>query len=227
MSSPAQDGTRSDRRKASDPAPVLNRAAAPIPTAQLASALTPRVGEPDKGCGDGKSRAGPDESSGAEAFPEGWALGVESWSFHRQFHERLGRPTRHREYSYMLGQLWRHSARVAPFLYRVKSLDGLVIVVRGDNRHRVLRGVMPLDWQPPPPEPVAPTVAAPVLAVAPPTPAPAPVVAAPAQPPPPPKRVLRPTTLTLGGDSAAAKVLAERLRRYGIPADSHAGASPP
>jgi hypothetical protein len=161
------------------------------------------------------------DPSGAETFPEGWALGVESWSFHRQFHERLGRPTQHREYSYMLGQLWRHSARVAPFLYRVKSQDGLVIVVRGDNRHRVLRGVMPLDWQPPPPEPTAPSVAAPT---------PAPVVVAPAPappPPPPPKRVLRPTTLTLGSNSAAAAVLAERLRRYGIPADSHAGASPP
>jgi hypothetical protein len=198
----AQDGTRSDWRKASDPAPALNRAAAPIPTARLASALTPRVGDPDEGCGDGKSHAGPDESSGADSIPEGWALGVESWSFHRQFHERIGRPAAHREYTDIVWQILRHEAeRLGPEVHRVKLTDGQTITVRSrpttivlsGRKHpsRILLGVRPLDE------------------------------------PQPAKRILRPTTLTLG-NPATARVAAERLQRhFGIPADALIGAHAP
>ena len=112
--------------------------------------------------------------------PTGWSLGRESWSFHRQFFERCGRPAEQFEYSNMLWQIRRGAERVERDLYRVKLADERIITVRGGRK--LLLGVLPLDWQPPE------------------------------------KPVPRASTLTLGGNKTVANALAERLRRYGIPA---------
>jgi hypothetical protein len=172
-----------------------------------AAALTPRVGEPGKGCGDGKSHAGPDESSGA--FPEGWQLGIESWSFHRQFFARVGRVCAQGEYTAILHQIrWHIAPKLDRYHYQVTLFDGASIIVDGGRQY--LDGVEPADWTPPikavgilptpspPPEP-QPTARAPPIAIATPL----------SRPP------LRASTLTLKSPTAA-RLVAERLRKAGV-----------
>jgi hypothetical protein len=69
----------------------------------------------------------------AEADPiEGWCLDRESWSFHRQFFERCGRPAEHREYVNILWQIRRGAAEpVCKYYWRVKLHDDRIMVVRG------------------------------------------------------------------------------------------------
>lgn len=141
-----------------------------------------------------------------EVFPEGWCLTSESWYFHRQFFVRVGRPCAHGEYTAMISQIRRHTApQLARYHYRVTLLDGSALIVSG-NWHR-LTTAEPNGWTPP---------AAKAVASASPTPKP------PARAPPttianpPPRQPLRASTLTLGSP-AAARALAERLRRAGIP----------
>ena len=133
----------------------------------------------------------------ADGVPAGWVLGRASWSFHRQFFERCGRPAERLEYSDILWQIRRGAERVERDLYRVRLADGRTVTVRGGRK--LLLGVLPLDaqafdaqapWQPPDARP-------------------------PSNPVPDP--VPRGSTLTLGGNKTAAKALAERLRRFGIP----------
>lgn len=194
-SAAAQDGTRQE-----------TDATAP----GTAAASTPRVGDPE-GCGAGMSHAGPDESSGATAFPEGWQLGIESWAFHRQFFVRVGRPTAHREYTALRGKIRNRTAESlgGPY-FRVTLVDGAPIVIRGGWTH--LSGVEAGDWTPP--SKPARKAAAKVAAPAPSAPEPKPQAPPPAAPVA--RRPLRASTLTLG-NPAAARVLAERLRRSGIP----------
>ena len=186
----ARDGTRQEM-DASEPG--------------TAAALTPRVGDP-QGCGDGKSHAGPDESSGAH-FPKGWQLGAESWAFHRQFYARVGRPTTQGEYAAIISQIrYRIAPKLARYHYQVTLLDGSPLIVSGNWQR--LTTVEPADWTPPPVKALAPPPKAKPPARAPPTPI---AIAEPPLPQP-----LRASTLTLG-NPAAARAVAERLRRAGIP----------
>lgn len=151
---------------------------------------------------------------------EGWRLAADSWSFHRQFYRRVGRPTLHREYSDLLWQIRRgaecvHVDHRAGSMYRVTLRTGEQILVQGGAKQ--LYGVQPVDWQPPPPTanaPVKTAPAAPAKAAAAAEPEPA--------PPAKPARPLKATTLTLGSP-AAARALAERLRRMGVPVDPTTG----
>jgi hypothetical protein len=84
---------------------------------------------------------------------DGWRLGAESWSFHRQFYARVGRPAAWREYTDILWQIRLGKAErlVDPILrryWRVTLADGVKIVVVGGRS--VLLGVEPADWSPPP-----------------------------------------------------------------------------
>jgi hypothetical protein len=143
-----------------------------------------------------------------EAFPEGWQLGAESWSFHRQFFVRVGRPAMHGEYTAIISQIRYNVAhKLGRYYYRVSLPDGSPLVVNGGWLR--LNGVEPADWTPPPAR-----VLTPPRATAPPEPPPqarAPPIAAPPQ-----RQPLRASTLTLG-NPAAARALSERLRRFGIP----------
>ena len=184
-------------------------------------------------------------SGGSVTADDGWVLIVESWSFHRQFFARVGRPAGFGEYFDILRQIRRRRAEaIAEFVYRVTLADGQLVAVRWERkswaRVGVLCAVLPPDWTPPrppqvaaelpPPEP--PQVAAelpppepPQVAAELPPPEPPQVAAEPpppeppqvaAEPPPPPRRPLRATTLTLGTASAGA-VLAQRMRQFGLP----------
>jgi hypothetical protein len=186
---------------------------------------------------------GPDESSGAETFPEGWQLGAESWNFHRQFFFVAGRPTRQGEYSAIIAQIrYKLAEPLDRHYWRVKLADGTPIVVKGGwmrmlgveaadyvprprkvwfirprsglMSHEASAGPKPLKGQPPASAKHGPSEVAP--------PAPTARAAAPRIAEPPPRQPLRASTLTLG-NPAAARVLAERLRRAGIPV---AGTSP-
>jgi hypothetical protein len=190
-----------------------------------------------------------------KAFPEGWQLGAESWSFHREFFCRVGRPTIHGEYTGIRVQIqYRTGERLGPYHYRVVLRDGTPLIVRG-NWHRLL-GVEPTGWTPKPPKPARiPAITAPQsqpLAEALPPKPPEPSVSsrhAPAlaeaqdaavpkreeperqarAPPvaePPPRRPLRASTLTLS-NPAAAQALAERLRRFGVPEQAFSQAPQP
>lgn len=139
-------------------------------------------------------------------FREGWALGLPSWAFHRQFAFRLGRSAEWGEYGAIVAQIRAGAERLGRDVYRVRSADGRMILVRGGKMY--LRGVMPDDWQP---EAIAP----PVVAVA---PAASVVISTKRNTVKPVDRPApRASTLTLGRNSVAARVLAERLRRSGIP----------
>jgi hypothetical protein len=154
--------------------------------------------------GEAMSETGP---TLPEDVHEGWQLGCESWSFHRQFHLRFGRPSSYGEYATILWQIRRGDAeQLDRRYYRATLSDGTTIIVRGGALH--LSGVEAPDWTPPrvrkpaaPPAPVA--VAAPAAA-----------------------KPLRASTLTLT-NPAAGRVLAERLRRFGVPTHVTSGASPP
>ena len=179
---------------------------------------------------------GPQGSGGARRrvrADDGWVLIVKSWSFHRQFFARVGRPAGFGEYFDILRQIRRRRAEaIAEFVYRVTLADGQLVAVRWERkswaRVGVLCAVLPPDWTPPeppqvaaespPPEPPqdaaeSPPPEPPQVAAEPPPPEP-PQVAA--EPPPPPRRPLRATTLTLGTASAGA-VLAQRMRQFGLP----------
>jgi len=130
---------------------------------------------------------------------EGWALGRESWSFHRQFFVRIGRPMLFGEYHAILRQIRRGGTarRLAIVsrggVYRVKLADGCQAIVRGGKK--TLAAMLPPDWEPPP---------SPKL-----------VIVAP-EVPSRPAMVLRGTTLSLNSPMAA-RALATRLRGMGIP----------
>lgn len=141
-----------------------------------------------------------------EDIPEGWQLGADSWRFHRQFFVRVGRAAAHAEYAAIIAQIRFHIApRLDRYHYRVTLADGTPLIVSG-SWHK-LNGVERPDWTPKPVKAAAPPPAAP------------PAV-------PPPAKPLRASTLTLG-NPAAAKALAERLRRFGIPPPTFSQAPPP
>jgi hypothetical protein len=146
-----------------------------------------------------------------ETFPEGWQLGCESWRFHRGFLARVGRPAAHREYSAIREQIRRRTAEaLGGSFYRIQLADGTPLVVRGGWHH--LQKVEHADYVPKVPKArAAKTRAAPVV-IMPETPPVLPPVAQPV----PPRQPLRASTLTLG-NPGAARVLADRLRRFGIP----------
>lgn len=154
-------------------------------------------------------------SDTAESFPEGWQLGCESWRFHRQFYARLGRVAEHGEYSAIRGQIRFHVAEsLGARYYRVRLSDGTSIVIHG-GWHR-LSGVEPADWMPrskiPEPSQALPAADLPV--------------AHQSEVPPPPRQPLRASTLTLG-NPGAARLLAERLRRFGLPEHAISQPAPP
>jgi hypothetical protein len=148
-----------------------------------------------------------------DSIPEGWVLGSESWSFHRQFFTRVGRPTAYREYTDLILQVrYGRAERLDRYRYRVTMLDGAKLIVSGGWKR--LSGVEHPDWTAPKPK------QPPAVAIRPPEPA---------VPTPPPESApntapRRPTTLTLG-NPAAARALSERLRRIGVPAHAPSGAS--
>jgi hypothetical protein len=147
------------------------------------------------------------------AFPEGWQLGAESWSFHRQFYFRFGRPSAPREYTAIIGQIRDGIAIPLGGLYfRVSLADGTPFVVRGGNEY--LCAVEAADWTPP-------AKAQPRKLLQSKPPARAPPVSE-----PPPAKPLRASTLTLG-NPAAARVLADRLRRLGVPQSAASQAASP
>jgi hypothetical protein len=165
-------------------------------------------------------------------FPEGWQLGAESWRFHRQFFAQLGRPTTQGEYSAILAQIRYYLApKLDAYRYRVTLLDGSSLIVKGGRQY--LAGVETADWSPPrrltrrsaspapakaaaPPPSLQPAPQAPAPPIAsPPSLQPAPQAPAPPIASPLPRQPLRASTLTLGSP-AAARALAERLRRAGI-----------
>ena len=142
--------------------------------------------------------------SAEKTFPEGWQLGAESWRFHRKFFAWVGRPTTFAEYSSIIGQIRYHLApKLDRYHYQVTLADGTSLIVSG-GWHK-LNGVEPPGWTPKPSKAAAPPPAA--------LPAASPVAKAP----------LRASTLTLG-NPAAAKALAERMRRFGVPVKQGAGA---
>jgi hypothetical protein len=142
------------------------------------------------------------------AIPDGWQLGSESWSFHRQFYHLVGRPAAHGEYSLIRVQIQYHTAeRMGRYHYRVTLPNGLVLIVRG-NWHRLL-GVERPDWTPQPPKAAALPCKAPK-----------------AERQAPPKPPARASTLTLN-NPAAARAVAERLRRGGAPVGALARGPPP
>jgi hypothetical protein len=149
------------------------------------------------------------DSSDAD-IREGWALGRESWSFHRQFYDRLGREAAFREYGDIIRQIRAGAERLDRQVYRVVAADGRSILVRGGNLY--LLGVMPFDWQKPEPEPEPEPAAE------------ARVDPAPAVTEPDTRPSLRSSTLSLAKNPAAARVLAERLRRFGISGTAAASA---
>ena len=112
-----------------------------------------------------------------DAFPEGWQLGAESWRFHREFFNRVGRAAVHREFGFIIGQIrGRRAERLGPSWYRVTLLDGAPLLVKGN--WAMLTRVEPADYTPSPPKAAIPTVAAQPEAsspeAAPPEPTPAP-----------------------------------------------------
>jgi hypothetical protein len=145
-------------------------------------------------------------------FPEGWSLGEESWRFHRQFFARLGRTAAVHEYSLLLSQIRYRLAEAIGICgsggryYRVAMADGTPLVVIG-SWHR-LSGVNPGDWTPP----VVAEAAAPETARETAAPEPLPPAVS-----PPARQPLRASTLTLSNPDAA-RALAARLRRIGVPA---------
>ncbi len=151
-----------------------------------------------------------------DPFPEGWCLGDESWRFHRQFFVRVGRPAAFAEYTAIISQIrYKIAAKLDRYHYRVTLRDGATLIVSG-SWHR-LNGVEPTGWTPKA-EPSAKAAPTPASAAPPPEPqaqarAPPKTIAE-----PPPRQPLRASTLTLG-NPAAARALAERLRRAGIPVE--------
>jgi hypothetical protein len=157
-----------------------------------------------------------------DTFPEGWQLGAESWSFHRQFYLLVGRPTRQGEYKALITQIRYKRAEPLPRHYwRVKLADGTPVVVKGGWLR--LLGVEAGDYvprprkvwliRPLPLQPKAPGKPPEVAQPAPPARAPPQAIADPE-----PRQPLRASTLTLA-NPAAARALADRLRRAGIPAE--------
>jgi len=84
----------------------------------------------------------------------GWALGVESWKFHRHFFARTGRPMLPDEYGAILRQIRRGgTAQLLAVagrggVYRVRLADGSPAIVRGGKK--TLAVMLPADWEPPP-----------------------------------------------------------------------------
>lgn len=153
-------------------------------------------------------QADPDES----AFPEGWQLGIDSWSFHRQFHKIVGRAARQGEYTAIITQIrYKIAEPLARHYWRVSLADGTPIVVKGGWMRMLW--VEPGDYTPRPPRvwlikpwlphqlPHKPQVHAPPVADL------------------PPQQPLRASTLTLKSPTAA-RLVAERLRKAGIPVRS-------
>lgn len=143
-------------------------------------------------------------------IPEGWCLTSESWSFHRQFYARVGRPAEHDEFTFIRAQIRRRTAEpLGGRFYRVTLADGAPLVVEGGwNR---LTGAEAADWTPPAKAMPRPPQAESHPAI---------------NPEPPPRQPLRASTLTLGNPGAAV-VLAARLRRFGIPEHAISQPAPP
>lgn len=77
-----------------------------------------------------------------------WALGCESWTFHRWFFQVVGRPAELGEYSHLKRQLWRKPEVVVAGVFRLTMRDGSpILVLARVGADAVLYGVLPTDWQ--------------------------------------------------------------------------------
>lgn len=154
-----------------------------------------------------------------ETFPEGWQLGSDSWSFHRQFRKIVGRASRQGEYTAIITQIrYKIAEPLARHYWRVSLADGTPIVVKGGWMRMLW--VEPGDYTPRPPRVwlIKPFKTLPSAVASPPT-APQPRVRAPPVADLPPQQPLRASTLTLKSPTAA-RLVAERLRKAGIPVRS-------